>query len=263
MTLLLSVKHLNAALGRRQVLEDISFDLAAGEFIGLIGPNGAGKSTLLRSILGLVPHGGNVLSSGQDVAGLTARERAAHIAYLPQERDIAWPVSVEMVVSLGRLARKGAFGGSAVSDREIVERAMRRMEIETFRDRTARELSGGEKARVLIARALAQDAPLILADEPTAGLDPAHQIALMSLFRRLAGEGQGVMASLHDLSLAARWCSRLILLDHGRIVADGSPEDVLTAKRLRDVYGVEALIDRAGDGRLLVIPLGPLGEVVR
>jgi iron complex transport system ATP-binding protein len=135
-----------------------------------------------------------------------------------------------------------------------MDRAMRRMDVEAFRNRPVTELSGGEKARVLIARALAQDAPLLLADEPIAGLDPAHQIALMRVFAELAGEGRSVVASMHDLGLAARWCSRLLLLDRGVIVADGPPRAVLTARLLRSVYGVETYLGDAGDG-MIVQPL--------
>jgi iron complex transport system ATP-binding protein len=226
---LLAIDSLHASLGGKPVLKDLSFAIAAGEFVGLIGPNGAGKSTLLRTILGFIPHRGEVAVNGNAVASMSAGERARHIAYLPQERDIAWPVSVETVVALGRLAHRPAFAAAGRADREIVERAMRRMEIDGFRDRPATDLSGGEKARVLIARVLAQDAPLLLADEPAAGLDPSHQIALMKTFSALAGEGHGVVASMHDLGLAARWCSRLILIDRGVIVADGPPRAVLTA----------------------------------
>jgi iron complex transport system ATP-binding protein len=129
------------------------------------------------------------------------------------------------------------------------------MELEGLRQRAASDLSGGEKARVLIARALAQDAPALLADEPAAGLDPAHQIVLMRLFGELAAEGRGVVASLHDLGLAARWCSRLILVERGLIVADGAPRDVLTDERVRSVYGVEAHLGETEDGGMLVVPL--------
>jgi len=251
---LLSVKALGASLGGRQILKDISFDLAAGEFVGLIGPNGAGKSTLLRTILGFTPHRGDVGIDGRAVAAMGARERARHAAYLPQERDIAWPVPVEMIVALGRHAHRAAFSRPGKADLDLVERAMRRMEVDGFRARPATELSGGEKARVLIARALAQDAPLLLADEPAAGLDPSHQIMLMKTFAELAGEGRGVIASLHDLSLAARWCSRLILLDKGVIVADGPPNAVLTPERLRAVYAVEAHLGEAA-GKPIVVPL--------
>lgn len=251
---LLSAKKLHAALGGRPVLNGLSFCVGEGEFVGLIGPNGAGKSTLLRAVLGLTDASGDIEISGRGAALMSARERAHHIAYLPQEREIGWPVSVEMLVSLGRAPHRPAFAGLDSADREKIEQAMQRMELEEFRHRPATELSGGERARVLIARALAQDASLLLADEPTAGLDPSHQIALMRLFAELAGEGRGVVASLHDLSLAARWCTRLILLDKGAIVADGAPRDVLTRERLRSVYGVEAHFGEAG-GSLLVVPL--------
>lgn len=131
---------------------------------------------------------------------------------------------------------------------------MRKMEVDGFRERAATELSGGEKARVLIARALAQETPLLLADEPTAGLDPSHQITLMRLFAELAASGRSVIASLHDLGLAARWCTRLLLIDSGRIAADGSPAEVLTVQTLRDVYGVEAYFGQTSGG-LVVQPL--------
>lgn len=251
---LLSAKDLHAALGGKPVLKGLSFDIAAGEFVGLIGPNGAGKSTLLRTVLGFVPYQGNVAIAGHDAAAMSAKKRARHAAYLPQERDIAWPVSVETVVALGRLTHRPAFAAPDRTDRQIVERAMRRMEIHGFRDRPATELSGGEKARVLIARALAQNAPLLLADEPAAGLDPSHQITLMKTFSALAGEGHAVVASMHDLGLAARWCSRLILIDKGVIVADGPPRAVLTADRLRSVYDIDAYLGEAA-GRPIVQPL--------
>lgn len=251
---LLSLKAVDASLGGKQILKGVSFDLAAGEFVGLIGPNGAGKSTLLRTILGFTPHRGEVAIGGRAVASMPARERARHAAYLPQERDIAWPVPVEMIVALGRHVHRPAFSRPGKADRELIERAMRRMEVDGFRTRPATELSGGEKARVLIARALAQDAPLLFADEPAAGLDPSHQIMLMKTFAALAGEGRSVVASLHDLSLAARWCSRLILLDKGSIVADGPPQAVLTPERLRAVYAVESYFGEAA-GKPVVVPL--------
>ncbi|BCH20396.1 ABC transporter ATP-binding protein [Mesorhizobium sp. L-8-3] len=256
---LLAVSRLGAALGGKPVLRDVSFAIGAGEFVGLIGPNGAGKSTLLRSILGLVDVEGEVQLTGQDMRALRAAERARRVAYLPQEREVAWAVPAEVVVSLGRAPHRPAFAGLTPADRAAVEQAMRRMEVDRLRGRPATELSGGEKARVLIARALAQEAPLLLADEPTAGLDPSHQIALMRIFASLAGEGRSVVASMHDLSLAARWCSRLVLLDRGAIVADGRPEEVLTVDRLRRVYGVEAHFGEAA-GKMIVLPLDAAEE---
>ncbi len=251
---LLAIDQLHASLGGKPVLHGLSLAVQEGEFVGLIGPNGAGKSTLLRAALGLIPSTGKIAIAGKDAAAMPAKERARHLAYLPQEREIGWPVSVEMLVSLGRAPHRPAFAGLDAADTAKIEEAMRRMEVDAFRNRPATDLSGGEKARVLIARALAQDAPLLLADEPTAGLDPSHQITLMRLFSELASEGRGVVASLHDLGLAARWCTRLVLIDKGRIVADGPPREVLTAALLREVYGVEAYLGET-QGGMIVQPL--------
>ncbi|MGP2490748.1 ABC transporter ATP-binding protein [Mesorhizobium sp. PUT5] len=248
---LLAVRDLKVRLGAVQALDGVSFTVGRGEFVGLIGPNGAGKSTLLRAVLGLLPAQGEITMDGRAAAGMSARERAAHIAYLAQEREIAWDVPVGTVVALGRAPHRPAFAGLRDADRDAIEQAMRRMEVDGFRQRPATELSGGEKARVLIARALAQDTPLLLADEPAAGLDPGHQIALMRLFAELASEGRSVVASLHDLGLAARWCSRLILLDRGRIAADGTPGTVLTPQRVREIYGVTAFFGTAAGGNVV------------
>jgi iron complex transport system ATP-binding protein len=251
---LLSATDLCVSLSGKQVLHSLSFSVAAGEFVGLIGPNGAGKSTLLRSALGLLPFTGTILLDGKGATTMSAGQRAGKVAYLAQEREIAWAVPVETVVALGRSPHRPSFATLNDADRAMIDGAMLRMDVEAFRHRIATELSGGEKARVLTARALAQDTPLLLADEPTAGLDPSHQIALMRLFGELATDGRSVVASLHDLGLAARWCSRLILLDRGRIVADGPPETVLTPETLRAVYGVEAFFGGA-EGERIVHPL--------
>ena len=243
----LAVSDLQASLGGRPVLKGVTVAVAGGEFVGLIGPNGAGKTTLLRAILGLTPATGSVTIAGRDAHALPAADRARKVSYMPQEREIAWPVTVRRLVSLGRTPHRAPFAALSDKDDAAVEAAMTRMDIRTLADRPATELSGGERARVLVARALAQEAGLMLADEPTAGLDPEHQIALMRIFVGLAEEGRSVVASLHDLSLAARWCSRLVLLDGGRIVADGPPREVLTAERLRAVYRIEThIMENAG-----------------
>ncbi|HEV2502706.1 MAG TPA: ABC transporter ATP-binding protein [Mesorhizobium sp.] len=251
---LLAVSSLSAILGRQRVLHDVSFAVGPGEFVGLIGPNGAGKSTLLKAALGLVASRGRISIAGLDAATLGARERAARIAYVAQEHEIAWAIPVEAIVALGRTPHQPAFAALSSTDHAAIEQAMQRMEVAIFRDRAATDLSGGEKARVLIARALAQETPLFLADEPTAGLDPSHQITLMRVFDELAKQGRSVIASLHDLGLAARWCSRLILLDRGRIIADGPPGTVLTPESLANVYGVEAYFGTAA-GRIVIQPL--------
>jgi iron complex transport system ATP-binding protein len=253
---LLDAHKLTRRHGERTVLDGVNLRVDSGSRIAVVGPNGAGKSTLLRAALGLVDATGSIAIAGRNAAAMSARERARHIAYLPQEREIAWAVSVEDVVSLGRAPARPAFAGLGATDQAKIDDAMRRMEVDQFRTRPATALSGGEKARVLIARALVQEAKLLLADEPTAGLDPSHQIAVMRLFSQLASEGNGVIASVHDLGLAARWCTRLILIDKGDIVADGPASAVLTPERLRRHYGVEAYFGEAG-GNMLVVPLNP------
>jgi len=240
---------LNVALGRRRVVRDVTLTIAPGAFVGLIGPNGAGKSSLMRAALGLIPADGR-----SNLAAMPAPERARTAAWLPQSREIAWDVSVETLVALGRAPHRRPGAPLSDRDRAAIRAAMARTDTEGFADRPATALSGGEQARALLARALAQETPILLADEPTAALDPSHQIATMECFAALAGEGRTVVAALHDLGLAARWCSRLVLMYCGRVVADGPPAEVLTAERLRTVYGIEAHI-AATDGALIVQPL--------
>ncbi|REC54031.1 ABC transporter ATP-binding protein [Rhodosalinus sediminis] len=231
----LALRNLSVTLRGRPVLRDVSLSVARGEVVGLIGPNGAGKTTLMRAALGLLPFTGE-----SDLAARPAAERARTAAWLPQSREIAWPMSVERLVTLGRLPHLGAGQGAGPEDRAAVDRALDRLGLAAFRERAATRLSGGEQARALIARALAQETPLLLADEPIAGLDPAHQIGAMQTFAALAGEGRAVVVSLHDLGLAVRHCTRLVLLDAGRVVADGPPGEVLTPARLAEVFRIRA-----------------------
>jgi iron complex transport system ATP-binding protein len=228
-----SVEHLTVRRGPATVVNDVTLSITPGELVGLIGPNGAGKTTLMRAALGLLPFDGFA-----SLAALAPRDRSRQAAWLPQDRDIAWPVSVETLVALGRTPYLAAGRKLSTADKTAIARALTRMDLQALAQRTATELSGGEKARALIARVLAQETPVILADEPVAGLDPAHQIAAMKVFRSLAMENRSVLVSLHDLGLAARYCDRLVLLDHGRIVADGPPRHVLDDARLRAVFAI-------------------------
>lgn len=238
--------HLSALSCHRQgraVLQDIDLSIAPGEFVGLLGANGAGKTTLLRAALGLLPAAG-----GNTLAALPPRQRARAAAFMPQGREIAWPVPVETLVALGRIAHPDA---ASAQDRAAVEAALTALSLQPLRHRPATRLSGGEQARALLARALAQDTPLLVADEPIAGLDPAAQIGVMRLFRQLARDGRAVLASLHDLGLAARHCTRLVLLHQGRIMADGRPDDVLTPENLARCFGVTAHVAQGPQGLLL------------
>lgn len=246
---ILEARNFSVRLAGRTVIENLSVGFRSGELVGLVGPNGVGKSTLLRGLRGLFRTGGEVRIAGGNVAALDPAERARMIAYVPQWPVITWPVPAGRLVALGRRPfMRGLFSQLRGNDRAAVERAMKRMGVEHLAGRLATRLSCGEKARVLIARALARETPVLLADEPTAGLDPAHQVALMKSFRSFAEEGHLVIAALHDLGLAARWCTRLVLLDHGGIVADGPPREVLKQKNLSDVYGVKAYLGQAAGG---------------
>lgn len=247
---MLSLRSLSVSRGRSKVLQDISFGVQGHEFIGLIGPNGAGKTTLLRALQGLLPHQGE-----SSLAKLAPFARARHAAFLPQAREIAWPVSVETLVQLGR-APHGT--GETPADRRAVAEALARVGLSHAAGRNARSLSGGELARALIARALAQDTPLLLADEPAAGLDPEHQLRMMALFRDLAAQGKSVIASVHDLGLAARFCTRVLVLGEGRLLADGPPEVVMTDDLLARVFGLRVHHIETPEGRFL-LPLGVIG----
>lgn len=248
---MLSIRDLDVSLMKKRVLENVGFDVCSGEFIGLIGPNGAGKTTLLRALLGLTGSDGRIALNDVELRHMHIADKARAISYLPQEREVAWPISVKMLVSLGRSALKPVFAGLDQHDEGIVETVMQRMGVLEFASRSVNELSGGERARALIARVLAQDTPIVLADEPVAGLDPSHQLELMELFAGLAQENKTVIASLHDLGLAAKYCTRLIVLDKGKLVADGTPQDVLTPALLKDVYGIDGHLMRIDDDFIL------------
>jgi iron complex transport system ATP-binding protein len=255
---LVAVEGLTVRRGPCPVVDRVTLAVGRGELVGLIGPNGAGKTTLMRAALGLVRAEGRVTLGGDALEALGARARALRAAYLPQEREIAWPLEAEALVALGRHPHRRPGAPLSAADREAVDRALARADAEALRHRPATELSGGERARVLIARALAQEAPLIFADEPTAGLDPAHQLHLMRTLTRLAAEGTGVLISLHDLTLAARHCHRLVLMHQGRIAAEGPPEAVLTPERLAAIYGITAHMGRDAHGPI-VLPTGLTG----
>ena len=231
----LSVSGLSVRLRDRVVLSDVSFEIGSHELVGLIGANGAGKTTLMRACLGLIGFTGH-----SSLAALPPRARGQAAAWMPQAREIAWPVTVETLVMLGRTPHLVPGQGPSAADRAAVERALEELGLMAFRQRTSTRLSGGEQARALLARAMAQETPLLMADEPIAGLDPAHQITTMKSFARLARQGRSVLVSLHDLGLAARHCSRVIVLGKGGLVADGAPGAVLTPDLIRDTFGITA-----------------------
>lgn len=251
----LTITGLCVALGDRTVLNGIEAEIPSGGLVGVIGPNGAGKSTLARAITALLPaRSGRIAIAGADVAKLSRADLARRIAYLPQGQTIYWPLAVERLVALGRLPHLGPFSTVSDGDRAAIERAMERADVAHLRERGVTELSGGERARVLIARALAIEAPMLIVDEPLAALDPGHQLQLMELLRVEAAGGKLVIAVLHDLAMAARFCERLILIHDGRLIADGAPADVLTPENLRDCYNIRAWTGEI-EGQPVVLPL--------
>lgn len=249
----IAVENLNASLGGARVIRGVSFAIEGAAFIGLIGPNGVGKTTLVRAIAGLIPFEGSVTLDDAPLAGLKPRHRARAIAYLAQGAGSHWPLEVSRLVALGRLPHLAPFARPAAADEAAIARAMHLAGVEEFIGRDVLTLSGGERARVLLARALAVEAPLLLVDEPVAALDPYHQLRIMEVLRAYADEGRTIIAVLHDLTLAARFCDRLLLLDNGKMKADGTPAEVLTPENLRATYRIEA---RIGEGsEPFVLPL--------
>ena len=243
----LSIEHVGVKLGKRAIVRDVSAAFGPGELVGIVGPNGAGKSTLVRALVNLVDYSGRITLDGQDLHQFSRADIAARIAYLPQGQTLHWPLSVERLVGLGRLPHLGPMSRISAEDEAAIERAMQRADVAILRERDATQLSGGERARVLLARALAVEAPALLADEPLASLDPGHQIDVMDLLQGEVAAGRLVITVLHDLTMAARYCTWLIIVNDGLIVADGPPAQVLTPALLREVYGIEARVELDGD----------------
>lgn len=235
----------NVSLSRkgRGILHQIDLKIGSCELIGLIGPNGAGKSSLLKLLMKLLtPTVGAIILDGKDLKDWRHRDLARRIAYLPQNRSLDSAFSCREVVLMGRYAHLGRFERVSPRDDEIAREAMRRTATSALADRPVTELSGGELQRVLLARTLTQEASCLLLDEPTANLDPQHQLGVIDLVASLAERGLSVVMALHDLHLAARYCHRLILLHQGEVIAEGTPRAVLTEQNLRRVYGIDAEI---------------------
>jgi iron complex transport system ATP-binding protein len=252
---LLRAENIRHAFGTRPVLAGIDVAVAAGEVVGLIGPNGAGKTTLLRALAGLLTSdAGTIALDGTPVRTLDRNTRARAISYLAQQGETNWAVTVETLIGFGRLPHLGPWRGPSAADRDAIARALAACDVAHLAARPLNRLSGGERARVLLARALAVEPRVLLADEPVAGLDPAHALDVMAVLRSRARDGAGIIAVVHDLTIAARHCDRLVLLDDGAVVADGSPATVLTDANLARAYGIRALRGEAG-GQPFIVPL--------
>ena len=237
--------------GKATLVDDLSASVGEGELFGLIGPNGAGKSSLLRAIAQLLPYGGTICLDGVALQTLSPRQRATRLAYLAQGDHAVWPLTVRDFVTLGRFPHRTRWQGRSGDDGAVTG-AITHMRLDALEHRRLDQLSGGERARARLARALAVDAPVLLADEPVASLDPFHQLSVMELLRAQCERGRTVVVVLHDLTLASRFCDRVLLLDHGRAVACGTTRKVLTAANLQRVYQVQAMLGEHEEQRYVL-----------
>ncbi|MBW2288098.1 MAG: ABC transporter ATP-binding protein [Deltaproteobacteria bacterium] len=254
-TVALSFEGVAIAFGKRQILREVDLDLRAGEVLGVAGGNGAGKTTLLRiASRVLAASAGRVCVGGRDVESLSRRELAREIAVVPQDVQVSFPFRASEVVLMGRSPHLGAFGYESPADIERARVAMTRVGVDHLADRSILDLSGGERQLVLIARALAQDAAILLLDEPTAHLDLRHRIQVLTLVREFAATGRSALVVSHDLSLAARSCDRMALLGGGRLIGVGRPAEIVTKANLRAAFGIDAEVLVAPDGAPLVVP---------
>jgi iron complex transport system ATP-binding protein len=241
MTACLTAQGVSVALSGRAVLRDVSLSLASGHLVALVGPNGAGKTTLLRALAGLVPSDGTIHVGGDALPSLSLRERARRFAYLPQGHIVHWPLPARDIVALGRYPH-GATDPARLTpgDSEAVLRAMQATDVVEFAARRVTELSGGERSRVALARVLAVEAPVILADEPTSSLDPRHQIDVMKTLRAAADRGTLVVVVTHDLGLAARFADTMLVLSDGRLVSQGALAEALSEQVMAKVFRISA-----------------------
>jgi len=242
---LLAVEDVSVTLGDVPVLEGVSMTVDRGSFVGLIGPNGAGKTTLLRAINGAItPDEGRVVVDGEVVANLGSRTASRLVATVPQDTTLSFDFDVRRTVAMGRTPHRGRLDPWTEADERAVERAMERTGVAKFADRPITAVSGGERQRVVVARALAQETPLLLLDEPTASLDVSHQVRTLELVDDLTDAGTTALAAIHDLNLAARYCDALVLLADGEVLTAGAPEAVLTESTLRRAFGADAVVTR-------------------
>lgn len=251
----LAFDALSVDYGRRPAVVSFTEAVRPGEWLCLIGPNGAGKSSVLRAVAGLQPHGGRVLVDGSPLAARSARRRAALVAYVPQSPLLPLDMSARDYVLLGRSPYVSYFGRESKHDRMLVDDVLERLDLSRFADRLLGSMSGGEQQRLVIARAVAQEAPILLLDEPTSALDIGHQQQALELVDRLRREhGLTVLSAMHDLTLAGLYADALVLMHEGHTVASGAARDVLRAETLSEFYGVRVVVLEEPDGTVVVVP---------
>ena len=261
----LACEHLQFSFNKKTMLDDINLTFNNGEFVGLIGANGAGKSTLLQLLLGLLKaKSGQILLHGENINHIKRREIAKQLAFVPQSIDLPYAFSVQQLVAMGRNPYLGAFELETSSDKKLINDAIQQTDLSHLQERMVNTLSGGEKQRVIIARALAQQSPTILLDEPIASLDICHQLETLQLIKSLTQNGKTAITALHDLNLAARYCDRLILIGKREdgittIISDGSAEEVLTEANLARYFSIQADINQQ-DGKVTLSNIIPISK---
>ncbi|MDH7509727.1 MAG: ABC transporter ATP-binding protein [Methanolinea sp.] len=254
----LEVRDLSFTYEKRRVLEGISLSVDGGEVVGILGPNGSGKTTLIRCINHILVPEGSVTFGKREISAMSPMERARLLAYVPQALSIGMAMTVFESVLMGR--RPHVSWGIGESDIAMVTTVLEELGLSELAFRKATQISGGERQKVMIARALVQDPSLLLLDEPTSALDLRHQLEVMAIVRTHAGKKKtGVIMAIHDLNLASRFCDRVLVLSEGRVQGEGRPSDVLTEDLVRDVYGVRVRVDR-GDGFPHIIAIEPVRE---
>jgi len=244
--LTLRIEDLRFSYKDKPVLDGIDLEIIPGEVIGIIGPNGCGKTTLLKHLnRNLDPAVGRVLLDGADIKDMTKSGIARHIAVVPQSNEIHFSFTVRDIVTMGRMPFLGKFRGESLDDLKKVEDAMQKANIQEFADRFINTMSGGERQRVIIARALAQTPEIILLDEPTLHLDISNQFDVLDLVKKLSDEeGLTVVIVSHDLPMVVRYCDRIVMLKDHKIFAMGKPEDVLTKENVKDIFNVDAVFEK-------------------
>ena len=254
----IELSGVSVSLGGKRVVDQVDASVDPGEWVGLIGPNGAGKTTLLRAVVGLVPFEGSIALQGRQTREMHRRELARLVALVPQEPSTPPWMTVGEYVLLGRTPHLGALAREGASDRVAASRALERLDLLAYADRPLGTLSGGERQRAVVARALAQEAPIVILDEPTAALDIGHQQQALELLEELRGDaGLTLVAAMHDLTLAAQYVDRMLMIDRGRIVADGTPAEVLTEERIATHYDASIRVVTVGD-EIAVVPARPV-----
>jgi len=251
---MIELRDLTVRFGGHEAVRHASFAAEAGDWVVLIGPNGAGKTSVLRAMCGLLPFDGKILVDGRDVRSLSRRELARIVAFVPQTPETPHELTVAEYVLLGRTPHIGYFAAEGTADRRAAASALDRLELSPFAERPLGSLSGGEVQRVVLARALAQEAPILLLDEPTTALDLGRQQQALELIDSLRTDGLTVVSTMHDLTLAGQYAARLLLLDRGVVVAEGTPEEVLSVANLSAHYDARVRVVQDEDG-IFVLPL--------